>query len=179
MWDKSTWCIDLVPWKTLTCTSNALTKQRKWRQHTILRMLNKQDLCQKHRALESIRIRVGSETIRNWLEHAMCRCGHFWIRKTKLRIQKFPYSCGRGLNVDVQWEGKTGFLRAKPLKQITVFFTFRIDNETILPWVWSKFPRVWWRRSEGHRFDFFLEHWNSPLRMPQSCSQKCERSSGA
>ena len=33
--------------------------------------------------------------------------GNFWIGKEKLRIQKYPDTCGRGLKHTVIWEGKT------------------------------------------------------------------------
>ena len=70
---KSTWPIDLAPWKTLS--GNSLTKQRKWCQHTTLRIISKQSFCQKHRALECVRIRVDREN-----DSKTIRIRYMWTR---------------------------------------------------------------------------------------------------
>ena len=91
--DKSTWRIDLETRKTLTC--NSLTKQRKWRQHTILRMLSKQNLCQKHLAGECIRIRVDNENDSKTIGIRYVWTRIFWNpEKKKLADAKnFGYVC--------------------------------------------------------------------------------------
>ena len=57
-------------------------------------MLNEKNLCQKHWALECIRIRAESENDWNTLR---VDADIFKSGKKKLRIQKFPGTCGRGL----------------------------------------------------------------------------------
>ena len=93
---KSTRRIDLAPWKTPSC--NSLTKQRKSCQHTTLRIISKQSICQKHRALESVRIRVDREN-----DSKTIRIRYMWTRiffnPKKMQIQKFPYTRLRGLKL--------------------------------------------------------------------------------
>ena len=93
---KSTWRIYLAPWKTLSC--NSLTKQRKWCQHTTLRIISKQSFCQKHRALECVRIRVDREN-----DSKTIRICYMWTRiffnPKKMQIQKFPDTRLRALKL--------------------------------------------------------------------------------
>ena len=81
----------------LASTRTCITKQRKWRQHTILRMFNKQNPCKKHWAKECIRIHVESEKASKTIGIRYLWTRIFLIPKKKIADTKISGYVWRGL----------------------------------------------------------------------------------